>query len=323
MELFNDYKNRYYRCIQNIINDIYNGEKYTKQDIRKKLQDAYLEQEFVLVDEFVNGKFFEFEGDFAKLRIDSNIPIRLNDLEIAYLKMFVEDEEFNKVLGEEILTKLKQKLDKIDSLNYNQYWERESIDKFGDSLDNPEFRNKIITLEKAILKNKFIKYSSKNRKGDVFEDKIAYPYKIEYSIKNNKYRLIVFGDNRAIKINIDSITKIEILEDKGFSLKDKSISQNEKIKEFINNKKNIDEPIVLKIEDNKNTLDRCFNLFSAYDKRYYYDDNNNLILNIYYHDFDEAEIVRDILSLGKSVIVLEPKKIRYKVVGRILRNFDK
>ena len=76
------------------------------------------------------------------------------------------------------------------------------------------------------------------------------------------------------------------------------------------------------IEDNKNTLDRCFNLFSAYDKRYYYDDNN-LILNIYYHDFDEAEIVRDILSLGKSVIVLEPKKIRDKVVNRILRNFDR
>lgn len=323
MELFNDYKNRYYRCIQNIINDIYNGEKYTKQDIRRILQDAYLEQEFVLVDEFVNGKFFELEGDFAKLRIDSNIPIRLNDLEIAYLKMFVEDEEFNKVLDEEILTKLKQKLDKIDSLNYNQYWERESIDKFGDNLDNLEFRNKIIILEKAILNNKFIKYYSKNRKGDVFEDKIAYPYKIEYSIKNNKYRLIVFGDNRAIKINIDSITKIEILEDKDFSLKDKPISQDEKIKEFINNKKNIDEPIVLKIEDNKNTLDRCFNLFSAYDKRYYYDDNNNLILNIYYHDFDEAEIVRDILSLGKSVIVLESKKIRDKVVGRILRNFDR
>ena len=95
------------------------------------------------------------------------------------------------------------------------------------------------------------------------------------------------------------------------------------MKKFINNKKNIDKPIVLKIEDNKNTLDRCFNLFSAYDKRYYYDDNNNLILNIYYHDFDEAEIVRDILSLGKSVIVLEPKKVRDKVVSRILRNFDR
>ena len=55
MELFNDYKNRYYRCIQNIINEIYNGKKYTKKDIRKILQDAYLEQEFVLVNEFVNG----------------------------------------------------------------------------------------------------------------------------------------------------------------------------------------------------------------------------------------------------------------------------
>lgn len=36
MKLFNDYKNRYYRCIQNIINGIYNGEKYNKNDIKKK-----------------------------------------------------------------------------------------------------------------------------------------------------------------------------------------------------------------------------------------------------------------------------------------------
>ena len=39
MNLFNDYKNRYYRCIQNIINGIYNGEKYTLIDtagIRRK-----------------------------------------------------------------------------------------------------------------------------------------------------------------------------------------------------------------------------------------------------------------------------------------------
>ena len=36
MELFNDYKNRYYRCIQNIINQIYNGEKYDKKRYNSK-----------------------------------------------------------------------------------------------------------------------------------------------------------------------------------------------------------------------------------------------------------------------------------------------
>lgn len=318
MELFNDYKNRYYRCIQNIINQIYNGEKYDKKDIRKILHNAYLEEESILVNELVNKNFFKFEDDIVKLRIDYNIPIRLNDLELAYLKMFVEDDEFNKVLNDEILEKSKKNLNDVQSLDYNKFWKRENIDKYGDSLKNNEIRNNILILEKAILNNKYIKYSSKNRNGDIFENKIAYPYKIEYSIKNNKYRLIIFFDNRAIKINIDSITNIKILEERDVLEKEKI-----QIQDFIKNRKNIGEPLVLKIEDNNNTLDRCFNLFSAYDKKYYYDTDNNLILNIYYHNFDEAEIVRDILSLGKSVIVLEPKKIRDKVVERILRNFDK
>lgn len=318
MELFNDYKNRYYRCIQNIINQIYNGEKYDKKDIRKILHNAYLEEESILVNELVNKNFFKFEDDIVKLRIDYNIPIRLNDLELAYLKMFVEDDEFNKVLNDEILEKLKKNLNDVQSLDYNKFWKRENIDKYGDSLKNNEIRNNILILEKAILNNKYIKYSSKNRNGDIFENKIAYPYKIEYSIKNNKYRLIIFFDNRAIKINIDSITNIKILEERDVLEKEKI-----QIQDFIKNRKNIGEALVLKIEDNNNTLDRCFNLFSAYDKKYYYDTDNNLILNIYYHNFDEAEIVRDILSLGKSVIVLEPKKIRDKVVERILRNFDK
>lgn len=314
MNLFNDYKNRYYRCIQNIINGIYNGEKYTKKDIRAILQGAYLEDEIVLVKELVDGRFFDYEDD-ASLMVGCDVPIRLNNLELAYLKMFVEDECFNGVLDDELLQKLKDKLDDVESLDYNKFWKRENVDKFGDDIKDEEFREKIITLEKAILENKYIKYTSKNKKGEIFKDKIAYPYKIEYSIKNNRYRLVVFCDNRAIKINIDGIMELEILKEKIVTAEEKAQIEN-----FINAKKNISDPLVLKIEDNKNTLDRCFNLFSAYDKKYYYE-GENLILNIYYHDFDKAEIIRDILSLGKSAVVLSPKSVREEVIKRILRNF--
>lgn len=316
MNLFNDYKNRYYRCIQNIINGIYNGEKYSKKDIRAILQSTYLEDEIVLVDNLVDGGFFNYEDDVADLMVGCDVPIRLNNLELAYLKMFVEDECFNGVLDDEILQKLKNKLEDVESLDYNKFWKRENIDKFGDNMNDDEFRDKIVTLEKAILENKYIKYTSKDKKGEIYKDKIAYPYKIEYSIKNNRYRLVVFYDNRAIKININGIIKLEILQEKTATVEEKA-----QIESFINAKKNISDPIVLKIEDNKNTLDRCFNLFSAYDKKYYYDEDENLILNIYYHDFDESEIIRDILSLGKSVVVLSPESIRKEVINKILRNF--
>lgn len=154
MKLFNDYKNRYYRCIQNIINGIYNGEKYSKKDIRAILQSTYLEDEIVLVDNLVDGGFFNYEDDVADLMVGCDVPIRLNNLELAYLKMFVEDECFNGVLDDEILQKLKNKLEDVESLDYNKFWKRENIDKFGDNMNDDEFRDKIVTLEKAILENK-------------------------------------------------------------------------------------------------------------------------------------------------------------------------
>ncbi|MGM9530794.1 hypothetical protein, partial [Intestinibacter sp.] len=171
MNLFNDYKNRYYRCIQNIINGIYNGEKYTKKDIRAILQGAYLEDEIVLVKELVDGKFFNYDEDAASLMVGCDVPIRLNNLELAYLKMFVEDECFNGVLDDELLQKLKDKLEDVESLDYNKFWKRENVDKFGDDIKDEEFREKIIILEKAILQNKYIKYTSKNKKGEIFKDK--------------------------------------------------------------------------------------------------------------------------------------------------------
>lgn len=161
-----------------------------------------------------DGIFFEYKDNSAVPIIKENVPIRLNGLELAYLKMFVDDECFNGVLDEEILQKLKNKLKDVNSLDYNRFWKKENVDKFGDNIKDKEFRDKIITLEKAILKGKYIKYTSKDKNGNIYKDKIAYPYKIEYSIKNNRYRLIVFCDNRAIKINIYGILELEILSDK-------------------------------------------------------------------------------------------------------------
>ena len=156
MKLFNDYKNRYYRCVQNIINEIYNGEKYSKKDIRTMLESSYLENERVLVDQLTNGNFFKYKNDEASLIVDFDVPIRLNSLELSYLKMFVEDERFNGVLDETLLQRLRDKLEKVESLDYNKFWKRQNVDKFGDDIKGDKLRKNITTLEKAIFENKFI-----------------------------------------------------------------------------------------------------------------------------------------------------------------------
>ena len=65
-------------------------------------------------------------------------------------------------------------------------------------------------------------------------------------------------------------------------------------------------------------IERCFRLFSFYERKAVYDrEADRYSLEITYHSYDEAELIRDILSLGSSVVVMKPAGIRRKVFERI------
>lgn len=329
MELFNEYKNRYFECIQNITNDIYSGVKYKESDIKDFIENnTFNELEYSLVDNILNNKskytnkngeectrikLFKQENDIYSLSINSPIPIRPTNIERKWLKMLIEDSKGKANLDDNISQKLLKKLKYVESNNLNRYWIQKNIDKNGDEIDETNFNRLITILSTAIQEEKLIKYTSVNKNKEVFENNICFPYRIEYSIKNNKYRVIALpkGYDRAIKINVSSFKSIEIINEI-------DNETNEKILSFINGKKNLQEPLVLEIENKFNTVERCFSLFSYYDKEAYYDrEKNKHILKVYYYSFDEAEIIKDILSLGSCVIVIEPAGIRNKIIERI------
>lgn len=330
MELFNEYKNRYFQCIQNIINDIYSGVKYKESDIKELIENnTFNELEYSLVENILNKeskytnqnsdecnriKLFKQENDIYSLGINSPIPIRPTNIECKWLKMLIEDSKGKANLDDNIIEKLTQKLKYIENnSNSNYYWIQKNIDKNGDEINDADFNKLITILSTAIQEEKLIKYTSINKNREVYENNICFPYRIEYSIKNNKYRVVVLpkGYDRAIKINVSSFKSIEIINEIDNEI-------NEKILSFINGKKNLQEPLVLEIENKFNTVERCFSLFSYYDKEAYYDkEKNKHILKVYYYSFDEAEIIKDILSLGSSVIVIEPMGIRNKIIERI------
>jgi predicted DNA-binding transcriptional regulator YafY len=77
--------------------------------------------------------------------------------------------------------------------------------------------------------------------------------------------------------------------------------------------------VVLDVEPANHVIERCFRLFSYYERKAVYDrEDRRYRLEIVYYSYDEAEVVRDILSLGSSVIVLEPAELRNKIYERIL-----
>lgn len=333
MELFNEYKNIYFQCIQNIINDIYYGVEYTENEIRNYIKNnTFNEVEYSLLDKILNKnqnsknnnidnlsgiKLFKYNGAHYSLLVNSPIPIRFSKIEIIWLKMLLEDANARANLDESIVNKLENKLKLFDLPNYTNYWIKKNIHKNGDDINDKDFNKYLKTLLKAIQLNKQIKYISIDNSGEVHYG-ICFPYRIEYSMKNNKYWAIVLpkDTNEAKKINVSGFKKIEIINEV-----DNNTINN--INTFFKGKKNLISPLILEIENKFNTVERCFLLFSNYDKKAYFDKNKNKhILQVYYYSFDEAEIIKDILSLGSAVIVLEPLSIRNKIIERINKKID-
>ena len=76
--------------------------------------------------------------------------------------------------------------------------------------------------------------------------------------------------------------------------------------------------VILDVEPKDHVIERCFRIFSYYDRKASYEvETNTYKLDISYLSFDEGEVIRDILSFGGSVVVLEPRKIQREVFRRI------
>lgn len=337
MELFNENKNKYFECIQSIINDIINGNNYSDKDIiniirKNGFNEPDIEFEKAILNEnrcSNNSKLSEY-GKINLLKkeannyypvIKSSVPIRPSSIELQWLKMMLEDNRVNLHLDESVAIRLKERLKKLEVELNLDFWIKKNIDMNGDSEDNEKLKENIRILSEAIQKKKFIKYTSFSEEGKQFVNKVGCPFKIEYSIRNNKYRVAVLIENednkeiRVAKVIVSNFQTIELCDNSEHLVAEEIIN-------FYNNKKNTQQPLVLEVEDKNNAKDRCFHLFSFYDKEAYYDREKNMhILKIFYYSFDEGEIIKDILSLGSSVVVLEPVSIRNKVIERIRKAF--
>ena len=78
--------------------------------------------------------------------------------------------------------------------------------------------------------------------------------------------------------------------------------------------------IILDVDPVDHVIERCFRIFSFYERKAIYDKElQKYKLEIKYLKFDENEVIRDILSLGSSVIVMEPKRLQKEIYRRIVR----
>lgn len=129
------------------------------------------------------------------------------------------------------------------------------------------------------------------------------PYKLEYSAKDDKFRLISANKHRALSINLARIIRCDILE-----------ACTEEEYRPIPMKKRI---LVMELTDERNALERAMLHFSHLEKETERIADNRYKITLYYEREDETELLIRVLSFGPLLQVIFPDDFIEKLVERL------
>lgn len=180
------------------------------------------------------------------------------------------------------------------------------FDKYsdGDPYEDKEYIKNFRLILSAIKASVPLDIHIINKKSNDIEI-IAIPEYLEYSEKDDKFRLILAGSKNGSVVNLGRIKSCEIY-DGGFRYKADYKSENKKYS------------ITLELKNERNSLERVMLHFSHYEKYSEKIDDENYKVRIYYDKSDEAEVLIRVLSFGPLIRVTKPRSLVYFIKKRLL-----
>lgn len=188
---------------------------------------------------------------------------------------------------------------------YNQediiYFDRYSD---GDDFENPEYIKNFQTILEALKQNKKLKmkYTGKQWHGKEF---ICSPVKLEYSSKDDKFRLKAIAYRKLFTLNLSRIESCEIT---AFE-----------INYDLNKYKEEKQSLVILLNDERNALERFMLHFSHLEKEAEKLDDKHYRITLKYGKDDETEMLIRILSFGPLIKVLLPDSFINHLKNRIYK----
>ena len=331
MELFHEYKNKYFHLVLKILNLCENG--LAKDDILKIIEDEEYDEKLISKDfkTFEGMIFNEYdeEDNLNLLKEENNryysvlsskgstpIKIRFSDIEKTWLNGMIQDKMVQALLGDNIISKLNESLKDVTQ-GSNEVIEFTNKNKCAFEYDYEKLNKIFFTILNAINNEKIVIYTNVDRNGNEYKDKMAVPLRIEYSLKDDKFRASMYSieDERAIMVNLHTLREINIT-DKSFKLKREDIIKSLKCDKYC------EEPVTLLLTDRRGAMERCFMSFSSFERSSKMIDFNKYEVDIYYYSFQEQDVISKIISLGPYVTVKSPERIRNLVIEKIKKSYE-
>ena len=267
--IFNEVYGCYYNAVSKIIENAIDGELTDRKLNDLSKQYAFEESNLTIVPSIKNQQW-QLIDENMKTPILNKPRMPLTMIEKRWLKTISNDSKF-KLFNENT-----EKMDNIEAL-YNP----DEIVYFDRYIDGDE---------NAIRKRKYC------------------PIKIEYSDKDDKFRVIC-GQNEYIStLNIDRIVELEVL--------DEHFNSSEKICKKEKNQ------LILEIIDERNALERVMMKFACYKKQVERVDDEKYLMTMDYNEEDETDILIQIMNFGSLVNIKSPSELKSEMKNRLKKQIE-
>lgn len=311
MEIFSEIYNCYYRIMKHILRE---NDSVSVKDLRLTIAEkGYGESLLYLIPKLVSGEwdFFNKDGELYLSKISEDFYVPLTNLQKAYVKTILSDAKIQLFLDATVTQKLLTLFQDIpvlwmeeDFYYYDRYVNR---DPFEDATYIQNFRTILTAMKHGQYLD--IDYEGKNGKRVHHH---YFPCRLEYSIKNDKFRL--FGTIKHVRnprieiLNLDRMKSVSLMKEHAKETPD----INRLLKAD-----NYKEPARLLIHTDRNTLERTMLQFANYEKNTTKIDENTYECLIFYNQKNETELLIEVLSFGPQIEVLGSERFLQLIKQRL------
>lgn len=293
--LFSEVYGTYYRILGKLLTQAVEG-SLTRQSLEDTVREYGFEETALTLPEALKN------GTWPLLKADLTTPVKhppatpLTTLQKQWLKTLLQDPRIR------LFDPPAEGLEDVEPL-----YDADSIVYFdrysdGDPFEDPVYIRNFRRILAGIRERRWMRITFTGRQGIPHSWRCV-PYKLEYSPKDDKFRLISGSAREPLSINLGRITDCELLEPCApAEYRPRQMKQ---------------EKLVLEVRDERNALERVMLHFSHLSKQTQRLGEDRYLLTLFYEREDETELLIRVLSFGPFVKVVSPADFEEKLLRRL------
>ncbi len=293
--IFSELYSAYYNAVADILSRALEGERSEKELGSIVSRRAFGESVLTIMPALKSEKWQLLNSDMTT-PLEHKPTMPLTTLQRRWLKAISLDPRI-RLFGVEIpgLEDVEPLFTREDYFIYDRYSD-------GDPYEDKEYVRQFRVILKALRTGGQIKFEMTNRYGNTMFVRCR-PLRLEYSEKDDKFRLVTAGWRSVSTVNVAKIRNC--LPYKG----EKTVDVEERGP--------CQDTLTLKVTDERNALERVMLHFAHFEKQAERLDKDTYLLKIKYLRDDESEMVIRILSFGPMVEVVGPDSFRKLIIDKL------